>query len=47
MVSCNDLLNLNIFRDIKLVAGESGIYKSISWTYICQTLDFSQWVNGG
>lgn len=47
MVSCNDLLSLNIFKDIKIVAGKSGIYKNISWPYICQTLDFSQWVNGG
>ncbi|RDY28544.1 PucR family transcriptional regulator [Romboutsia weinsteinii] len=47
MVSCNDLLSLNIFKDIKLVAGKNGIYKNISWPYICQTLDFSQWVNGG
>ncbi|MEG1285070.1 MAG: PucR family transcriptional regulator ligand-binding domain-containing protein [Romboutsia sp.] len=47
MVSCNDLLSLKIFENIKLVAGESDIYKTISWPYICQTLDFSEWVNGG
>lgn len=47
MVSCNDLMNLSIFKKIKLIAGESGIYKNISWPYICQTLDFSPWVNGG
>lgn len=47
MVSCNDLLNLKIFKNIKLVAGDKGIYKNISWPYICQTLDFSEWINGG
>ena len=47
MVSCNDLMNLSIFKNIKLIAGERGIYKNISWPYICQTLDFSPWVNGG
>ena len=47
MVSCNDLMRLNIFKNIKLVGGAKGIYKNISWTYICQTLDFSKWVNGG
>lgn len=46
MVSCNDLLSLNIFKTIKLVAGERGIYKTISWPYICQSIDFEQWVNG-
>ena len=47
MVSCNDLLNLKIFKNIKLVAGHKGIYKNVSWPYICQTLDFSEWINGG
>lgn len=47
MVSCNDLLSLNIFKNIRLIAGEKGIYKRVSWPYICQTLDFSEWVNGG
>lgn len=47
MVSCNDLMNLSIFKNIKLIAGERGIYKNISWPYICQILDFSPWVNGG
>lgn len=47
MISCNDLLSLNIFKNIKLVAGKNGIYKNISWPYVCQTLDFSQWINGG
>ncbi|MGL4337023.1 MAG: PucR family transcriptional regulator [Turicibacter sp.] len=46
-MSCNDLLNLNIFKNINLVAGENGIYNIVSWPYICQTLDFYQWVNGG
>lgn len=47
MVSCNDLLSLNIFKEIKLIGGRNGIYKNISWSYVCQTLDFSQWINGG
>lgn len=47
MISCHDLLSLNIFRNINLLAGKDGIYKNVSWPYICQTLDFSQWINGG
>lgn len=46
MVSCNDLLKLNIFKSIQLVAGKRGLYKTISWPYICQSIDFEQWVNG-
>ncbi|MGL5754848.1 MAG: PucR family transcriptional regulator ligand-binding domain-containing protein, partial [Paraclostridium sp.] len=47
MISCKDLLSLNTFKYIKLVGGYGGIYKNITWTYICETLDFSKWVNGG
>lgn len=47
MVTCKDLLNLNVFKYIKLIAGESGIYKAVTWTYICETIEFSKWVNGG
>ncbi|MEG2789440.1 MAG: PucR family transcriptional regulator ligand-binding domain-containing protein [Romboutsia sp.] len=47
MISCKDLLSLNIFKYIKLVGGNGGIYKNVTWTYICETLDFSKWVNGG
>ncbi|WP_373601526.1 PucR family transcriptional regulator [Paraclostridium bifermentans] len=47
MVTCKDLLNLNIFKYIKLIAGKNGIYKTVTWTYICETIEFSKWVNGG
>lgn len=47
MISCKDLLNLDVFKYITLIAGKNGIYKNVTWTYICQTLDFSKWVNGG
>lgn len=47
MISCKDLLSLDVFKYITLIAGEGGIYKNVTWTYICQTLDFSKWVNGG
>jgi PucR family transcriptional regulator, proline-responsive transcriptional activator len=47
MISCKDLMSLNIFKYIKLIAGESGLYKNVTWTYICETLDFRKWVNGG
>ncbi len=47
MVTCKDLLNLNVFKYIKLIAGKNGIYKTVTWTYICETIEFSKWVNGG
>lgn len=47
MISCQDLLNLEIFKNIKLLAGENGLYKTITWPYICQSIDFYKWINGG
>lgn len=47
MVSCKDLLNLEIFKNIKLLAGKNGLHKNITWTYICQSIDFYKWINGG
>ncbi len=47
MVTCKDLLNLKVFKYIKLIAGKNGIYKTVTWTYICETIEFSKWVNGG
>ena len=47
MISCQDLLNLEIFKNIKLLAGENGLYKTVTWPYICQSIDFYKWINGG
>lgn len=47
MINCQDLLNLEIFKHIKLLAGKNGLYKTITWPFICQSTDFYKWINGG
>lgn len=47
MINCQDLLNLEIFKNIKLLTGENGLYKTVTWPYICQSIDFYKWINGG
>ena len=47
MISCQDLLSLEIFKNIKLIAGKNGLYKTVTWPFICQSTDFYKWINGG
>ena len=46
-VTCNDLLNLESFKDIKLVAGKGGLDNVITWPFVAQTETVSDWLNGG
>lgn len=46
-ICCSDLLKLKYFQEIKLIAGEKGLYREISWPFICTTTTINQWVNGG
>lgn len=46
-ICCGDLLSLKYFKDITLVAGEKGLYRQITWPFICTTNTVSEWVNGG
>ena len=46
-ISCADLKGLRHFRQIRLVAGEKGRYRQISWPVICTTSTISQWLHGG
>lgn len=47
MIKCEELLDLEIFKSIELVAGKKGLYRSISWPYAIHILDISEWVHGG
>lgn len=42
----NDILTLDIARDFRLLAGEKGLHRSISWIYVCQENEISPWVQG-
>lgn len=46
-ICCYDLVSLKYFKNIKLVAGRSGLYRQVTWPYICTTSSISQWVHGG
>lgn len=46
-VNCYDLLSLKCFKDIKLIAGKNGVYRQVTWPYICISSSISQWVYGG
>lgn len=46
-ISCTDLLELESFQYIKLIAGKEGLYRGVSWPFICTTPTITQWVYGG
>lgn len=46
-VTCKDLLTLKHFQKIKLVAGEEGLDRIITYPYTGQTASVSDWVHGG
>lgn len=47
LITCRDLEEFPYFSKIKLVAGSEGLDRAITWPYVCQSADISQWVNGG
>lgn len=46
-ITCEDIIQLESFQRIRLVAGERGLYRRISWPFICVTPTISQWLHGG
>lgn len=46
-ITCEDIIQLDSFQRIRLVAGERGLYRRISWPFICVTPTISQWLHGG
>lgn len=44
---CADLFKLKHFKQVRLAAGERGLYRQISWPFICTTPTISQWLHGG
>lgn len=45
-VTVEDILNLDIARDWKVLAGAGGLGKTVSWFYICQENEIAPWVQG-
>lgn len=46
MITCRDLLELDPFRMINLVAGHKGLDRPVSWVYTKQTENIKPWVKG-
>ena len=44
---CADLFKLKHFKQVRLAARERGLYRQISWPFICTTPTISQWLHGG
>lgn len=44
---CYELMKIPSFKDIKLIAGESGLNRKVSWVYVLQTPSLENWVYGG
>lgn len=44
---CRDLFQLENFSRAKLLAGENGLNREISWPYVRMTESISQWLYGG
>lgn len=46
-VRCSELMKIPSFKNIHLIAGESGLDRNVSWVYILQTPSLEDWVHGG
>ena len=45
-ICCRDLFRLNNFSRAKLIAGENGLNREISWPYVRMTESISEWLYG-
>lgn len=46
-LTCRNLMGLRAFDSIRLVAGEAGLDRLITWPYVKQTQSLKGWLNGG
>lgn len=46
MITCEDILNLKL-DGMHLIAGEKGLYRMVSWTYMVQTRPYADHMNRG
>jgi len=46
-LTCEDMVKLPQLEKIKLVAGQGGIKRIITWTHVVELADVSEWVKGG
>ena len=46
MVTCRQLMELDIFHNVKLKAGRRGLDRTVSWVYAKHTKTITEWVHG-
>lgn len=46
-ITCKDLLTLPSFKNITLIGGEKGLNRTLTWPYVGQTANVSEWIHGG
>lgn len=46
-VKCHELMKLPSFKQIRLVAGASGLSRMVSWIYVLTTSSLEGWLRGG
>ena len=46
MVTCEDIMNLKL-DGMRLIAGEKGLHRVVSWTYMVQTRPYADHMNQG
>lgn len=44
---CKDLFRMKTLSELELVAGEGGLYNKVTWTYIGENSNVSEWGKGG
>lgn len=47
MITVSDLMELDVFHSISLVAGGKGLHRRVSWPNIAQTVSIREWLIGG
>lgn len=47
ILKCRDILSFRTLKQLKLVAGEAGLDRVVTWPYIVQTNSVKMWIFGG
>lgn len=47
MITCRQIMELDIFHNVRLIAGSKGLNRIVSWVYTKHTKTITPWVHGG
>ena len=47
VIRCEELIKLKSFKNIKLISGHEGLWRSVTWPYVGQSDSVAEWVYGG